>query len=66
MQIKINGEIKTIKDNMTLKEVLEDLDNLPKVFVVELNRKIINKNDYQTTALKDNDSLEIVHFCAGG
>lgn len=66
MQIKINGEIKTIKDNMTLKEVLEDLDNLPKVFVVELNRKIINKNDYQTTALKDKDSLEIVHFCAGG
>ncbi len=66
MQIKINGEIKTIKDNMTLKKVLEDLDNLPKVFVVELNRKIINKNDYQTTALKDKDSLEIVHFCAGG
>ena len=66
MQIKINGEIKTIKDNKTLKEVLEDLDNLPKVFVVELNRKIINKNDYQTTVLKDNDSLEIVHFCAGG
>lgn len=66
MQIKINGEIKTIKDNKTLKEVLEDLDNLPKVFVVELNRKIINKNDYQTTALKDKDSLEIVHFCAGG
>ena len=66
MQIKINGEIKTIKDNMTLKEVLEDLDNLPKVFVVELNRKIINKNNYQTTDLKENDSLEIVHFCAGG
>ncbi len=66
MQIKVNGEIKIINDNITLKEFLEGLENLPRVFVVELNRKIINKNDYQTTKLKENDSLEIVHFCAGG
>ncbi len=66
MQIKVNGEIKIVKNNITLKEFLEDLENLPKVFVVELNRKIINKNDYLTTILKENDSLEIVHFCAGG
>ncbi len=66
MQIKVNGEIQIIKNNMTLKDFLEGLENLPKVFVVELNRKIINKNDYQNTDLKENDSLEIVHFCAGG
>lgn len=66
MQIKVNGEIKTVENNISLKEFLEGLENLPKVFVVELNRKIINKNDYQSTILNDNDSLEIVHFCAGG
>lgn len=66
MQIKVNGEIKTLENNISLKEFLESLENLPKVFVVELNRKIINKNDYQSTILNDDDSLEIVHFCAGG
>ncbi len=66
MQIKVNGEIKTLENNISLKEFLENLENLPKVFVVELNRKIINKNDYQSTILNDDDSLEIVHFCAGG
>jgi sulfur carrier protein len=33
---------------------------------VELNRDIIPRSNWLTTALKDGDKLEIVHFVGGG
>jgi sulfur carrier protein len=33
---------------------------------VEINEKIVSKKDYETTILKNSDSLEIVCFVGGG
>ncbi len=65
VQIKINGEIEEIKDNTTLQNILDD-KKLPSVFVVELNKIIIRKDNYKNTILKDGDTVEIATFCSGG
>ena len=64
MEIIINGKnsagnFKNIDDLLTK----EDLD--PKLVVVELNGKILSKEDYQNP-LQDGDVVEIVQFVAGG
>ena len=65
VQIKINGEIEEIKDNTTLQNILDN-KKLPSVFVVELNKIIIRKDNYKNTILKDGDTVEIATFCSGG
>ena len=65
VQIKINGEIEEIKDNTTLQNILDN-KKLPSVFVVELNKIIIKKDNYKNIILKNGDIVEIATFCAGG
>lgn len=65
MQIKVNGEFEIIENNITIAELLS-YRKLPSVFVVELNKNIIKKDDYNKTFLKDGDIVEIATFCAGG
>ncbi len=64
-QIKVNGEIEEIKDNSTVQDIL-NTRKLPSFFVVELNRNIIKKEDYNKITLKNDDVIEIAAFCAGG
>lgn len=64
MDIIINGksssaDFKDVNDLLTR----EDLD--PKLVVVELNGRILPKEDYDKP-LKDGDVVEIVQFVAGG
>lgn len=33
---------------------------------VEINGRIIPKNEYETTQIMDGDEIEIVHFVGGG
>ena len=64
-QIKVNGEIEEIKDNSTVQDILS-IRKLPSFFVVELNKNIIKKEDYNKIVLKNDDVIEIAAFCAGG
>ncbi len=66
MRIILNGQEINITDGTDLITLLkwEDLD--PAVVVVELNGNILSANTFENTILKDNDSLEILHFVGGG
>ncbi len=67
VQIFLNGKMEYVKANTSLKAYLETKkDILPKVFVVELNMKIINKDNYAINYLKTGDRIEVVQFCGGG
>lgn len=64
MEVIINGknlsaDFKDVNDLLAR----EDLD--PKLVVVELNGKVLPKEDYGVP-LKDGDAVEIVQFVAGG
>jgi sulfur carrier protein len=66
MNIRINGEEKEIKEGLSIAALLDELQIRPGRVVVELNRNIIAREALGSTALKDGDSLEIVHFVGGG
>jgi len=69
MQLKINGEIKTIKDTneeLLLEALLENLGYKPQLVVVELNGEIINPKVWISTKLNNGDCLEVVTIVGGG
>jgi sulfur carrier protein len=45
---------------------LQELDIRPARVVVELNRNVLPRDAFATTALNDGDKIEIVHFVGGG
>lgn len=64
--IVLNGEKKEIESEVTLDRLL-DLFSLPKQRVaVELNKEVISRKDWEQTAVRDEDRVEVVHFVGGG
>jgi sulfur carrier protein len=66
MNITLNGEIKTVPDDVTVMGLLEFLKIQQQRVAVELNMEIVKKDRYSSTALKEGDSVEIVSFMGGG
>ena len=64
--IKINGEDKLIPQNISILELLEIYKINKDRVVIELNKKILKKEEIKSTLLKGNESLEIVTFVGGG
>ena len=68
MQLKINGEIKTINNSNEelLEALLENLGHKPQLVVVELNGEIISPEVWTNTKIKHGDCLEVVTIVGGG
>ncbi len=69
MNLKINGEIKTIENADTeflLEGLLEHLGYKPQLVVVELNGVIVTPKDWINTKIKNGDCLEVVTIVGGG
>ncbi len=66
MLITLNGEKRDVPDGLTVRGLLEHLAIQGEKVAVELNLEIVRKATYDSTALKDGDSLEVVSFMAGG
>ena len=65
-KIQINGRKKLIKQNFSVFDLLKKYKiNRTKV-AIELNGKILPKNKYNVTKLKDQDVIEMVQFIGGG
>ena len=66
IKIKLNGKIKTIKENYKILNLLKDLKVPVKKVAIELNQKILDKKKLSKIQLKKDDKIEIVHFIGGG
>ena len=68
MILKINGEVKGFdKELKTISDLLTELEiRRPERVAVEINKEIIMQSDFGSTAVKDDDSIEIVSFVGGG
>lgn len=63
--IKINGEKIDVKE-IKLTSYLEEKGYSSIRIAIELNGEILSKSEYESTILKDGDSVEIVSFVGGG
>jgi len=66
MHLVINGERKELASLGNLSELVQSLQLKPDRIAVELNREIVPRANWETTDLRDGDSLEVVHFVGGG
>jgi len=66
IQLTVNGEERRVERGTTVAGLLEELELEPRTVVVERNREIIARDDYGEVTLRDDDTLELVHFVGGG
>ncbi|AQX55973.1 sulfur carrier protein ThiS [Priestia flexa] len=67
MNLIINGKSVDIDSSIqTVSQLLESRDLHEKVVIVELNKKILQKQDHEKALLSEGDLLEIVSFVGGG
>ena len=66
VKIRINGKIFNLKPKMTLKDVIIKYKKPLKKVAIELNKKIVNKQQLGKIKIKKFDKIEIVHFIGGG
>ncbi|MED4600302.1 sulfur carrier protein ThiS [Paenibacillus validus] len=66
MKLVVNGEVREVSGVTTVAELLGFFKLQHKILVVELNRVIIERHQYESTPLQEGDQLEIVHFVGGG
>ncbi|PRX35636.1 sulfur carrier protein [Orenia metallireducens] len=66
MRIKVNGQEESLEQEIRLTEFLKskglELDRL----VIEYNKRVVNKEEWEEILLKDQDSLEVLRFVGGG
>ena len=65
IKIKVNGKVKTFKENINLSKLVKNLKIPIKKVAIELNQEIIDKKKLDKIFLKNNDRVEIVHFIGG-
>jgi thiazole synthase len=64
--VTLNGKPRVIPDGLTLLGLLQRLDVQPSRVVVEHNREIRRREDFDTTSVHGGDELELVYFVGGG
>ena len=66
IEIQLNGKPHSLSEGVNIHSLLEEL-SIPKGKVaIELNRKVLHKENYTKTVLKNNDQVQIVTFIGGG
>lgn len=66
MMVCINGSKREVPQGVSLEELIQLYQLQKKSIVLELNRKVIERERFQATRLREDDTVEIVHFVGGG
>ena len=66
MLVQINGESREVRDRSTLDDLVNELSLAPTRIAIELNQKVVRRDQWAKTTLADGDRIEIVHFVGGG
>jgi thiamine biosynthesis protein ThiS len=66
VELTINGDKREIKESQNLADLVKELDIQAPNFAIALNQQVVPRSKYDSTAIKDNDKVEIVHAVGGG
>jgi sulfur carrier protein len=64
--IHVNGEGREVVQDLSLSNLIDQLELPPQRIAVELNREVVRRAYWETTVLREDDRVEIVHFVGGG
>lgn len=67
MKITVAGETKDVKDGITITELIDaEKVETPEYVTVSVNEEFVDKDQYDSTSLKDGDVVEFLYFMGGG
>ncbi len=66
MEIKINGKIENVKNDLSIHNYLNLKGITTDLVVVELNKNIVKRETFNAIKLSEGDRLEIFEFVGGG
>lgn len=67
MTLVVNGKQVNCSDSLMVSELLVKQNvKMPDMVSVELNGKILKRNNFETTTLKEKDKVEFLYFMGGG
>lgn len=66
MEITVNGERVSCEEGITLESLIVQRGHDKRQIAVEWNEKIVPKEEYGTSVIKENDVIEVVTFMGGG
>jgi sulfur carrier protein len=65
MRLKVNGKLEEFEKG-TVQELLITKKIEPRMVSVELNSKILDRKEFETSSLKEGDVIEFLYFMGGG
>ena len=66
MRITVNGETRELTEGQSVAALLSDLGIQAERVAVELNLKIVDRQAFPGTSLRDGDRVEVIGFIGGG
>jgi len=66
ISIELNGEPYSVEAGTVVVSLLEELKLKPKRVAVEINQTVVPKAEYERTALREGDHVEVINFVGGG
>ena len=66
IEITLNGQSRQVSAGLSVTALLEELGVHPRLVVAEHNRIILDRSLYDSTEVREGDTLELVHFVGGG
>lgn len=64
--ITLNGKKEELPQEINLAELLKKKNIRPEVVTVEINDRVLSRQEFDKTVIKDSDRLEFVYFMGGG
>lgn len=62
----LNGEKKLLQENLTLQQLVSELNFVKNTFAVAINNELISRAQYSEIIIQKNDIVEIVTAMQGG
>lgn len=66
MTLKVNGELRVVREGMTVSDLLAEMDIVQGRVAVELNEEVVRRADHGRIVLSEGDRVEVVSFMGGG
>lgn len=66
MTIRLNGEARELAGPLSIAALLATLGIEPGRVAVEHNLKVVKRDAYESTTIRDGDEVEVVNFVGGG